>query len=181
MHSPIGQNDRVGATHDTLLIVAVEGDIATEETEVIVNAANSALAGGGGVDGAIHRAAGADLLQAACAELGGCETGDVKLTEGFALKATWIAHAVGPVWRGGERGEAELLASCYRRSLALADEVGARSIAFPAISTGAYGYPRAEAARIAVDTLRSTSTQLRLARLVAFDHPTFTLYERLLE
>jgi O-acetyl-ADP-ribose deacetylase (regulator of RNase III) len=104
----------------------------------------------------------------------------VKLTAGFGLKAKWIAHAVGPVWSGGDRGEAELLASCYGRSLEVADEVGARSIAFPAISTGAYGYPRAEAARIAIDTLRSAPTQVRLARLVAYDHTTLTFYERLL-
>jgi O-acetyl-ADP-ribose deacetylase (regulator of RNase III) len=105
----------------------------------------------------------------------------VKLTEGFALQARWIAHAVGPVWRGGGSGEAELLARCYRRSLELADEVGAASIAFPAISTGAYGFPAAEAARIAVDTLRATPTDVRLARLVAYDVTTLALYERLLE
>lgn len=164
-----------------LLIVALQGDITSEATDVIVNAANSALMGGGGVDGAIHRAAGAAELQAACAALGGCATGEVKLTEGFALRARWIAHAVGPVWRGGGSGEAELLASCYRRSLELADEVGAASIAFPAISTGAYGFPAGKAARIAVDTLRSTPTDVRLARLVAYDLATLALYERLLE
>jgi O-acetyl-ADP-ribose deacetylase len=163
-----------------LLLVAVQGDIAAEETDVIVNAANSSLMGGGGVDGAIHRAAGAAQLHAACAALGGCETGEVKLTEGFALKARWIAHAVGPVWRGGDRGEADLLASCYRRSLELADEVGAESIAFPAISTGIYGYPPEAAARIAVGTLRATPTNVKLARLVAFDAATLSLYEQLL-
>ncbi|MGC9963672.1 MAG: O-acetyl-ADP-ribose deacetylase [Acidimicrobiales bacterium] len=163
-----------------LLIVALRGDITTEETDVIVNAANGSLMGGGGVDGAIHRAAGDAELHAACAALGGCATGEVKMTEGFGLKAKWIAHAVGPVWRGGDEGEAELLARCYRRALELADAVGARSIAFPAISTGAYGYPPAQAARIAVDTLRSTSTTVRLAHLVAFDEATLTLYERLL-
>jgi O-acetyl-ADP-ribose deacetylase (regulator of RNase III) len=170
----------VGPLQNHPLIVAVKGDIASEETDMIVNAANSALAGGGGVDGAIHRAAGEMLLHAACAKLGGCETGEVKVTEGFGLKAKWIAHAVGPIWRGGDQGEPELLASCYRRSLNRADEVGARSIAFPAISTGAYGYPSTKAAGIAVDTLRSTPTRVTLARLVAFDQATLALYERLL-
>jgi O-acetyl-ADP-ribose deacetylase (regulator of RNase III) len=163
-----------------LLIVAFRGEITTEETDVIVNAANGSLMGGGGVDGAIHRAAGDAELHAACAALGGCATGEAKMTEGFGLKAKWIAHAVGPVWRGGGDGEAELLARCYRRALELADAVGARSIAFPAISTGAYGYPPAQAARIAVDTLRSTPTTVKLARLVAYDGETLTLYEKLL-
>ncbi len=165
---------------NALRIVAVRGDITREETDVIVNAANTSLMGGGGVDGAIHRAAGAAELHAACAELGGCETGEVKMTGGFGLKARWIAHAVGPIWRGGDQGEADLLRSCYRRSLELADEVGATSIAFPAISTGIYGYPPPEAARIAVATLRATPTNVRLARLVAFDAATLRLYEELL-
>lgn len=168
------------AAPNALAIVAVRGDITDEETDVIVNAANSSLMGGGGVDGAIHRAAGASDLHAACALLHGCEPGDAKMTPGFALKAKWIAHAVGPVWRGGDQGEAGLLAGCYRRSLELADEVGAVSIAFPAISTGIFGYPPPEAARVAVDTLRSTSTRVRLARLVAFDATTLELYEELL-
>jgi O-acetyl-ADP-ribose deacetylase (regulator of RNase III) len=163
-----------------LQIVAVRGDIARQDVDMVVNAANSALAGGGGVDGAIHRAAGADRLHEACAKLGGCATGEVKLTEGFGLTAPWIAHAVGAIWNGGGDGEAELLASCYRRSLELADSVGARSIAFPAISTGAYRYPPVEAAEIAVTTLRSTPTNVALARLVAFDDKTFSIYERLL-
>jgi O-acetyl-ADP-ribose deacetylase (regulator of RNase III) len=160
-------------------IVAVKGDITTEDVDVIVNAANSSLAGGGGVDGAIHRAAGAAELHRACAGLGGCEAGDAKLTEGFALKARWIAHAVGPVWRGGDQGEAELLASCYRRCLELADEVAAESIAFPAISTGVYGYPRAEAAEVAVRTIRASATAVRLVELVAFDDETHRLYQHL--
>ena len=158
-----------------MLIEVVRGDITKERVDAIVNAANQSLLGGGGVDGAIHRAAGPELVEA-CRPLGGCKTGDAKATPGFRLPAKWVIHAVGPRWRGGGHGEAELLASCYRRSLELADELGARSIAFPAISTGIYGFPPEPAARIAVDTLRSTSTEVELARLVAFDAET----ERLL-
>jgi O-acetyl-ADP-ribose deacetylase (regulator of RNase III) len=159
---------------------AVLGDITREAVDAIVNAANEALVGGGGVDGAIHRAAGARQLQEACAALGGCPTGDAKATPGFALPAHWIIHTVGPVWRGGTHGESELLSSCYRRSLEVADQLGARSVAFPAISTGIYGYPRPEAAAIAVQTLGSTPTSVELARLVAFDDETLSLYEQLL-
>jgi O-acetyl-ADP-ribose deacetylase len=162
-------------------IEPVRGDITAEQVDAIVNAANEALAGGGGVDGAIHRAAGAGDLHEACAALGGCSTGDAKATPGFGLAARWIIHTVGPVWRGGGRGEPDLLASAYRRSLEVADEVGARSVAFPAISTGVYGYPRDAAARIAVETIRSTPTQVELVRLVAFDEETHRLYEELLE
>src|SRR6266513_2990433 len=161
-------------------IDVVQGDITREQVDAVVNAANQGLAGGGGVDGAIHRAAGAAELQAACAELGGCATGDAKATPGFRLAARWIIHAVGPRYRDGEHGEPELLASCYRRSLEVADELGARSVAFPAISTGIYGYPPEEAARIAVDTVRSTPTEVELVRLVAFDESTHRLYEELL-
>jgi O-acetyl-ADP-ribose deacetylase (regulator of RNase III) len=157
-------------------ISAVRGDITTQRVDAIVNAANSALAGGGGVDGAIHRAAGANDLHRACADLGGCETGDAKATPGFALPSLWIIHTVGPVWRGGGAGEAEQLASCYRRSLAVADDLGARSLAFPAISTGVYGYPPVQAAQIAVSTLRTAETQVELVLLVAFDEATYTLY-----
>lgn len=156
------------------------GDITAQTVDAIVNAANARLAGGGGVDEAIHRAAGAADLHAACAALGGCDPGDAKATSGFGLAARWIIHTVGPVWAGGRSGEAAVLASCYRRALAVADELGARTLAFPAISTGVYGYPKTEAARIAVDTLRSTPTKVMLARLVAFDHATLALYERLL-
>jgi O-acetyl-ADP-ribose deacetylase (regulator of RNase III) len=161
-------------------IEAVHGDITAQDTDAIVNAANRGLAGGGGVDGAIHRAAGAAELHAACAALAGCETGDAKATPGFALAARWIIHAVGPVWGGGTRGEPELLASCYRRSLEVADELGARSVAFPAISTGIYGYPPPLAARVAVDTVTACDTQVELVRLVAFDHPTYDLYRSFL-
>ncbi len=159
----------------------VQGDITAESVDAIVNAANPSLLGGGGVDGAIHRAAGRELLEA-CRSLGGCATGDAKATPGFGLAARWVIHTVGPVWRGGAAGEAELLASCYRRSLEVADELGARSVAFPAISTGIYGYPAEEAATIAVDTVRSTPTSVELVELVAFDDRTRALYEeRLVE
>jgi O-acetyl-ADP-ribose deacetylase (regulator of RNase III) len=160
-------------------IEAIHGDITAQRLDAIVNAANSSLLGGGGVDGAIHRAAGPSLV-AACRLLGGCATGEAKVTPGFALATAWVIHTVGPVWQGGHAGEAELLASCYRRSLEVADEVGAASVAFPAISTGVYGYPRPEAASVAVTTLRASFCGVELVRLVAFDRPTLDLYEALL-
>jgi len=163
-----------------LKIEAVQGDITREPVDAIVNAANSSLAGGGGVDGAIHRAAGWERLQAACRGLQGCPTGDAKATPGFDLQARWIIHAVGPRWKGGRSGERELLASAYRRSLEVADELGARSIAFPAISTGAYGYPKEEAAEVAVETIRGAQSGVELVRLVAFDDATLGLYRELL-
>ena len=160
-------------------IQVVEGDITVLDVDAIVNAANNSLLGGGGVDGAIHRAAGPGLL-AECRALGGCETGDAKATAGHELRARWVIHTVGPVWHGGDRGEADLLRSCYVRALAVADEIGATSVAFPAISTGVYGYPRHEAAAIAVDALRSTDCRVERALLVAFDRTTADLYrERL--
>lgn len=151
-------------------IEVVLGDITREETDAIVNAANSSLRGGGGVDGAIHRAAGPELARAG-AMLGGCEAGDAKATPAFGLNppVRHVIHTVGPVWRGGGRGEAGLLASCYRRCLEVAGELGARSVAFPAISTGIYGYPAPDAARIAVGTLSSTPTSVEWIRLVAFE------------
>ncbi len=158
-------------------VEAASGDITKEEVDAIVNAANTSLLGGGGVDGAIHRAAGPELKEA-CRELGGCETGDAKATPGFRLPARWVIHAVGPVWKGGDKGEADLLASCYRRSLEVADDLGARTVAFPAISTGVYGFPKGEAARIAVATIRSTPTEVELVRLVAFDDEMLSLYQR---
>jgi len=129
-----------------------QGDITELEVDAIVNAANAALVGGGGVDGAIHRAAGPGLL-AECRGLGGAATGAVKMTGGYLLRAKWVLHAVGPVWQGGDRGEAKLLASCYRNALALAETHGMRSVAFPCISTGIYGYPLADAAVVAQSTV----------------------------
>ena len=161
-------------------VEAIKGDITTLEVDAVVNAANSSLLGGGGVDGAIHRAAGPELLEA-CRPLGGCETGDAKATPGFGLPAGWVIHTVGPRWRGGGAGEAEALASCYRRCLEVADELGARTVAFPAISTGIYGYPAEEAASVAVTTLRTTPTDVEVATLVAFDDRTLALYRRLLD
>ncbi|HUI01980.1 MAG TPA: O-acetyl-ADP-ribose deacetylase [Acidimicrobiales bacterium] len=161
-------------------IEAVHGDITVEATDAIVNAANRQLKGGGGVDGAIHRAAGAAALHAACAALGGCEPGDAKATPGFSLTARWIIHTVGPVWSGGSRGEPGVLASCYRRSLEVADALEARSVAFPAISTGVYGYPPDLAAEVAVSTVLGCDTAVELVRLVAFDRAGVERYRALL-
>lgn len=160
-------------------IEVVVGDITTERVDAIVNAANSSLLGGGGVDGAVHRAAGPELLEY-CRGLGGCEPGQAKITPGFDLAATWVIHTVGPVWQGGGHGEAEVLASCYSESLARADDAGVESIAFPAISTGVYGYPVASAASIAVGAVRSSPTSVSLVRFVCFDEQTRSAYAELL-
>ncbi len=158
-------------------VEAAQGDITREEVDAIVNAANTALARGGGVCGAIFAAAGPEL-DGACAELGGCATGDAKATPGFRLPARWIIHAVGPVWHGGGSGEPDLLASAYRRSLEVADEISARSVAFPAISTGIYGYPLDAATEIAVRTCRDANTGVGLIRFVCFDAKTLEAYQR---
>jgi O-acetyl-ADP-ribose deacetylase len=163
------------------MIEALRADITTLEVDAVVNAANRALAGGGGVDGAIHRAAGHADLHDACKALGGCDPGDAKATPGFALPARWIIHTVGPVWRGGGGNEREVLSSCYRRCIAVADSLGAGSIAFPAISTGVYGFPQALAAEVAVGTLSSIDAGgVRRIVLCAFDAGTLSHYERLL-
>ncbi len=161
-------------------LAAWQGDITQLSVDGIVNAANSSLLGGGGVDGAIHRAAGRELVEA-CRTLGGCTTGDAKVTAGFRLPARWVLHTVGPIWRGGQEKEPEMLAACYRRCLELADELDLATLAFPAISTGVYGYPRPAAARIAVETLRQTPSRLTQIMLVAFDRETFERYQALLD
>lgn len=161
-------------------ITAIEVDITTLGLDAIVNAANASLLGGGGVDGAIHDAAGPELL-AECRRLGGCPTGQARITKGYRLPAKHVIHAVGPIWRGGRAGEDELLAGCYRASFALAREHGIRSLAFPAISTGIYGFPRERAARIAVaETRQALAVAEDVERVVfaCFDRETLALYRR---
>ena len=161
---------------------AIKADITLLDVDAVVNAANSTLLGGGGVDGAIHAAAGPDLLEE-CRRLGGCPAGEARITRGYRLKARWIIHTVGPVWYGGSRGEAELLASCYRQSLNLATKHMLRSIAFPSISTGAFGFPLELAVPIALDTVRQcirTNDVIKDVVFCCFSSPDLAFYSRLL-
>ena len=162
-----------------MAVEAFRGDITTLDVDAIVNAANASLLGGGGVDGAIHRAAGPGLV-AECRRLGGCKPGQAKATKGYQLPARHVIHTVGPVWNGGGKGEAETLASCYRQSLAVARGLDVRTIAFPAISTGIYGYPREGAAEIAVGETMAAAERFERILLVAFDEETHGLYRELL-
>src|SRR5437660_10800912 len=159
-------------------IEVVEGDITKQRVDAIVNAANTTLLGGGGVDGAIHRAAGPELLEE-CRALGGCPTGQANMTKGYKLPAKWVIHTVGPVWRDGQHGEEELLANCYRNLLALAEQKGARTIAFPSISTGAYGFPMERAARIAVTAIKTfleRNSSMEKVVLVCFGKSAFDIH-----
>lgn len=163
---------------------AVRGDITVERVDAIVNAANETLLGGGGVDGAIHRAAGGQLLQE-CRTLGGCAPGEARMTDGYRLPARYVIHTVGPRWRGGNNGESEVLRACYRNCLLLAERARLASLAFPAISTGVFGYPLQAATEIAVDTVRSyrpngKADPIQLVRFVCFDEETLNAYRRLL-
>ncbi len=156
----------------------VEGDITKQRVDAVVNAANTTLLGGGGVDGAIHRAAGPELLEE-CRALGGCPTGEARITKGYKLTAKWVIHTVGPVWRDGRNSEEELLTGCYRNSLALAGQKGVRTIAFPSISTGAYGFPMEKAARIAITEIRKfleRNSSMEKVVLVCFGKSAFDVH-----
>ncbi len=161
------------------MIKVVQGDITALKVDAIVNAANSTLLGGGGVDGAIHRAAGPEL-KVCCAKLGGCPTGEAKITPGFKLLAKYVIHTVGPVWHGGKSQEATLLANCYRNSLELALKNGVKTIAFPSISTGAYGYPKEEAAKIAVSVMQEYEKKFDDIVACCFSAVDIALYSRML-
>ena len=168
---------------ETKNILVVEGDITQQGVDAIVNAANKSLLGGGGVDGAIHRAAGPELLTE-CRTLNGCATGDAKITKGYNLIAKWVIHTVGPIWRGGNQGENELLANCYRRSLELAGEKGIRTIAFPAISTGKYRFPLESATRIAVTQVKNfleQETSIKQVVFVCFGRNSYDCYQRIVK
>ncbi|WP_375448009.1 O-acetyl-ADP-ribose deacetylase [uncultured Fibrella sp.] len=164
-------------------LTLIQGDITKLAVDAIVNAANSSLLGGGGVDGAIHRAAGPDLVHE-CRLLHGCKTGDAKLTKGYWLPARYVIHTVGPVWQGGTQGEPELLASCYRRSMVVAEQHGLKTIAFPNISTGIYGYPKADACTVAIETVTATlesTPTIEQITFVCFDTDNYALYEQALQ
>ncbi len=161
------------------MLEIIVGDITKEDTDIIVNAANSTLLGGGGVDGAIHRAAGMELL-AACKLLKGCKTGEAKITEGYNLKAKYVIHTVGPIWRGGKNNEEQLLKNCYQNSLRLAAQNNANSISFPAISCGIYGYPKEKASIVSINTIKAfikDNNKLKV-RLVCFDEETKNIFEK---
>jgi len=173
----------VKVTINKSILELIEGDITEQETEAVVNAANSSLLGGGGVDGAIHRAGGPKILEE-CRKLGGCPTGEARITTGGNLKAKYVIHTVGPIYSGGKKREAELLANAYKNSLSLASQYKLKSVAFPSISTGAYGYPVNEAAMVALKTVINyfkTHTGIELARFVLFGLKAYQAYDKALQ
>ncbi len=161
----------------------VEGDITKQKVDAIVNAANKSLRGGGGVDGAIHRAAGPELLEE-CRKIGGCPTGEARVTKGYKLPAQWVIHTVGPIWRGGTQNEDQLLANCYRNSLKAAVEIGAKTVAFPSISTGAYGFPLERATKIALTETKKfleKDNSIEKVVFVCFGKEAFETYKRIFD